>query len=144
MNNETAIYEDSEKEMLRVLECLLAEDTSITARAVARLHPTLKAASSITRSALLAKFQARQEELRRWRERTSKQSALTAAVMLEIKDRQVSDLEASVQLLTASHIAMLRAVGELGGFVKWAQFYESYASVRDELTTLKCPPRSRA
>lgn len=140
MNNETEILGDTEREMLRVLERLLAEDAEITARAVARLHPTLKAASSITRnsarSALLAQFQARQAEFRRWRSRTTKQSASDSAATLAALDRQVSDHEAAVQLLTASHVAMLRAVGELGGFAKWAQFYESYAAVRSKLEAL--------
>ena len=36
--------------MREVLESLLANDEDITARAVARLHPTIKAASSIIRS----------------------------------------------------------------------------------------------
>lgn len=140
MNDETEIFTDTEQEMLQVLERLLAEDIAITARAVARLHPTLKAASSITRSstrsALLAKYQARQREFRRWRGRTSKQSASSSAAMLATKDSQISDLEASVQLLIASHVAMLRAVGEIGGFAKWANFYESYAAVRNKLETL--------
>jgi len=141
MNNDIEDQGDAEREMIRVLEHLLAEDAPITARAVARLHPTLKAASSITRnsarSALVAKFQARQAELRRWKSRTTKQSSGKSAAMLEAKDRQVSDLEATVQLLVASHVAMLRAIGELGGFTKWAQFYESYATVRDQLETLE-------
>lgn len=140
MNDETKILGETEQEMLRVLERLLAEDAPITARAVVRLHPTLKAASSITRnsarSALLAKFQARQAEFRRWRNRTAKLSASDSAATLAAKDSQVSDLEVTVQSLTASHVAMLRAVGELGGFAKWAQFYESYAAVRNKLETL--------
>ncbi|WP_241640281.1 hypothetical protein [Rosenbergiella epipactidis] len=44
-----------------VLGDMLSRDEDITARAAARLHPTLKAASSITRSdsrsALLAQYQ---------------------------------------------------------------------------------------
>ncbi|WP_093559300.1 hypothetical protein [Pseudoduganella namucuonensis] len=140
MNNETEFQGDAEQELIRVLEYLLAEDVPITARAVARLHPTLKAASSITRntarSALLAKFQARQAEFRRWRSRSTKLSSSDSAATLAAKDSQISDLEANVQLLTASHVAMLRAVGELGGFAKWAQFYESYAMIRNKLSTL--------
>ena len=37
-------------EMRQVLDDLLARDEDITARSVARLHPQIKAASSITRS----------------------------------------------------------------------------------------------
>ena len=52
-----------------ILETLLADDEDITARAVARLHPSINAASSITRSEsrrkLLAEYQQRQTEYRR-------------------------------------------------------------------------------
>lgn len=130
-----------ETEMLQVLEQLLADDVAITARAVARLHPSLKAASSITRNstrrAILMQFQARQAEFRRWRSRTSKQSAIKSATALATQSGQISDLKSSVQMLTASHVAMLRAVGELGGFCKWAQFYESYAASRKKLEDLE-------
>ena len=45
-----------------------------------------------------------------------------------------------MQLLTASHLAMLRAVGELGGFSKWARFYEQYSQARDKLIELGAVP----
>ena len=35
---------------------------------------------------------------------------------------------------------MLRAVGELGGFAKWAQFFESYMEVGDNLAKLGAMP----
>lgn len=140
MNIKTETPGQTEQEMLGVLERLLAEDAEITARAVARLHPTLKAASSITRntvrSALLSQFQERQAEFRRWRSRTAKLSASDSAATLAALEQQVSNHEATIQLLTASHIAMLRTVGALGGFAKWAQFYESYAAVRTKLEAL--------
>jgi N-acetylmuramic acid 6-phosphate (MurNAc-6-P) etherase len=40
----------TDEQMRYVLEALLANDDDITARAVARLHPAISAASSITRS----------------------------------------------------------------------------------------------
>ncbi|MBY4714895.1 hypothetical protein [Burkholderia cepacia] len=120
-----------------ILEMLLADDKDITARAVARLHPSIKAASSITRSEvrskLLSEYQQRQSEYRRWRGRVAKRSGADTAVSLADKDIRIAELEATVQLLTASHLAMLRAVGELGGFSKWAKFYEEYRDARDKL-----------
>ena len=56
------------------------------------------------------------------------------------KDIRIAKLEATVQLLTASHLAMLRAVGELGGFSKWARFYEQYSQARDKLIELGAVP----
>ena len=46
--NEAASADDGK--MREILELLLTDDEDISARAVARLHPSIKAASSITRS----------------------------------------------------------------------------------------------
>ncbi|MGF6545813.1 hypothetical protein [Paraburkholderia youngii] len=130
--------------MRKILETLLADDEDITARAVARLHPTIKAASSITRSEsrsqLLAEYQQRQSAYRRWRIRIAKRSGSDTASSLADKDIRIAELEATVQLLTASHLAMLRAVGELGGFSKWAKFYEHHREARDRLAELGAMP----
>ncbi|OXC80738.1 hypothetical protein [Caballeronia sordidicola] len=131
-------------QMREILETLLADDEDITARAVARLHPSISAASSITRSKtrsrLLAEYQNRQAEYRRWRGRVAKRSGADTAVSLADKDIRIAELKATVQLLTASHLAMLRAVGELGGFSKWARFYEEYRDARDKLIDLGAVP----
>lgn len=133
-------------EMHRVLEDLLSRDEDITARAVARLHPQIKAASSITRSKersrMLAQYQERQAEFRRWRGRPGKLSGVAAASALADRDVRIAELESQVALLTASHVAMIRAVGELGGFSKWAQFYESYSGSRDQLAQLGALPEA--
>ncbi|MCX4177785.1 MULTISPECIES: hypothetical protein [Paraburkholderia] len=133
-------------QMREILETLLADDEDITARAVARLHPSLNAASSITRSEsrskLLAEYQQRQAEYRSWRGRVARRSGVDTATSLADKDIRITELEASVQLLTASHLAMLRAVGELGGFSKWARFYEQYRDARDKLAELGAIPEA--
>ena len=132
--------------MVKVLEQLLADDADITARAVARLHPSLAAASSITRNpmrmALLSKYQEQQATYRRWQSRTSRMSGTEQSAALAAKDARIAQLEATVQFLTASHAAMIRAVGELGGFSKWTKFYADYSSVRDKLITLGALPTS--
>lgn len=131
-------------EMEIILQGMLERDEDITARAVTRLHPRIKAASSITRnperSALLACFQKKQEEYRNWRHRLAKRSRDSTAMDMADKDIRIKELELQVEILTASHVAMLRAVGELGGFSKWAQFFESYKEVRDALTKLGAMP----
>lgn len=135
---------EHDAEMRIILETLLTEDQDITARAVARLHPTIKAASSITRSetrsTLLADYQKRQHEYRAWRGRVGKQSAVDTAATLAKKDRRIAELEDSVRILTTSHIALLRAVGAMGGFSKWAQFFEKHQEVRRELMDLGAMP----
>ncbi|KWK76946.1 hypothetical protein WM16_11465 [Burkholderia ubonensis] len=144
MTELSEITSSGDEQMCEILETLLASDEDITARAVARLHPSIKAASSITRSEsrskLLAEYQQRQSEYRRWRSRVAKRSGADTAASLADKDIRIAELEATVQLLTASHLAMLRAVGELGGFSKWAKFYEQYREARDKLAELGAIP----
>lgn len=128
-------------EMEKVLQDLLDRNESITARAVARLHPTIKAASSIirckNRSTLLANYQARQKEYQRWQGNLLKISKEKAAAALAEKDYRIAELERKVQILTASHVAMIRAVGEMGGFKRWAAFFDKFQSVRKELENLE-------
>ncbi|WP_237380982.1 hypothetical protein [Cupriavidus sp. SW-Y-13] len=102
--NEAASADDGK--MREILELLLTDDEDISARAVARLHPSIKAASSITRSEsrrrLLAEYQQRQAEYRRWRGRAAKRPGADMAATLADKDLRITELEATVQLLTAS------------------------------------------
>ena len=146
MNKASEVSSADDGKMREILEVLLTDDEDITARAVARLHPSISAASSITRSEsrrrLLAEYQQRQAEYRRWRGRAAKRSGADMAATLADKDLQIAELEATVQLLTASHVAMLRAVGELGGFSKWARFYEQYRDARDKLAELGAIPEA--
>ncbi|AAP85943.1 hypothetical protein OOOCML_33285 (plasmid) [Cupriavidus necator H16] len=146
MNKTNEVSSADDGKMREILEVLLTDDEDITARAVARLHPSIRAASSITRSEsrrrLLAEYQQRQAEYRRWRGRAAKQSGADMAATLADKDLRIAELEATVQLLTASHVATLRAVGELGGFSKWARFYEQYRDARDKLAELGAIPEA--
>jgi hypothetical protein len=129
---------------LRVLESLLEQDVNITARAVARLHPSLKAASSITRSEsrsrLVAQYRHRQNEFRRWRGRVGKRAGDQNAAALVDKQSRIDQMERTVALLTASHVAVLRSLGELGGFAKWAAFYERFGEARDALQKIGAIP----
>jgi broad specificity phosphatase PhoE len=140
-------YEDTESldtnidsDMLRVLESMLEKDETITARAVARNHPRLKQASSITRSSsrsrLLAEYKAKQEQYRRWHARAPKRSRDQLAAQLAQKESRIAQLERQVEILCVSHIAMIRTVGELGGTSKLLKLYEGYRDVRSELQRL--------
>lgn len=135
---------DSGASMLHILESLLERDVDITARAVARLHPSLKAASSITRSAsrstLVAQYRHRQNEFRRWRGRVGKLAGNQNAAVLADKQNRIDQMETMVALLTASHVALLRSLGELGGFAKWAAFYERFREARDALQKIGAIP----
>jgi hypothetical protein len=148
MTESTPLAPSDERTMREILEMLLERDDDITARAVARLHPTIRAASSITRSetrsALLTEYHHRQNEYRRWRGRVGKKSGVQVAAAIADKDTRIADLESHVALLAASHLAMLRAVGELGGFGKWAAFYDQFRQARQQLDRLGATPKFAA
>jgi hypothetical protein len=135
---------DVDESMLGILESLLERDVDITARAVARLHPSLKAASSITRSksrsTLVAQYRHRQNEFRRWRGRVGKRAGDQNAAALVDKQSRIDQMETMVAILTASHVALLRSLGELGGFAKWAAFYERFREARDALQKIGAIP----
>lgn len=136
-----------DNEMEDILRTMLETDEDITARGVIRRHASLSAASSITRnparSEMLAKYQTRQEEFRGWRTRLAKRSKDGAAMGMAEKDIRIAELERQVELLTASHVAMLRAVGELGGYAKWAKFFDSYKDIRNELMKMGAIPTAK-
>lgn len=131
---------DHDQEMIDVLEALLASDENITARAVARLHPTINAASSITRSEgrsqLLTEYQQRQLQYRNWRGRAGKRSGAEVAAALEQQNNRITELENNLEILVSSHVAMIRSVGAIGGFTKWAEFFETYRNTRKSLDSL--------
>lgn len=133
-------------EMVRILKEMLESDETITARAAARKHPSIQHASSITRhearSLLLDQYQAMQNERRAWLQRLPKYSRAKAASEMADKDRHIAELQKQVEFLRISHVAMIRAVGELGGMSKWLRFFESYREIRDELKKLAALPVS--
>lgn len=138
--------ESYDPEMEEVLKEMLDRDEDITARGVVRLYPKLNAASSITRNPnrlkLMMAYQAKQSEFRTWRKRLAKRSYDSSAMSMAEKDIQIKELERKIEMLTFSHVAMLRAVGELGGFAKWAKFYESFKEIRSELAKMGAIPDS--
>lgn len=134
----------NDPEFVLILEKMLQDNVDITARAVIRRHSVLKAASSITRNKdrilLLNEYQNKQNELRCWLKRLGKLSLDNTAKKLTEKDLRIAELEHQVEILTASHIALIRAVGEMGGFTKWAKFFQNYQSVVEELHSLRAIP----
>lgn len=138
------ITESYDEEMEQILQKMVDEDIDITARAVIRKHSKINAASTITRNKnrkeILLKYQEKQSEYRLWRKRLSKRSHSSAAMDMTTKDLRIKELESQVDVLTASHLAMIRAVGELGGFSKWTQLFENHESIISKLEALKSLP----
>jgi hypothetical protein len=143
MKEETAVSADGV--MQSILKELLTNNIDITAREVARRHPSINAASSITRiperRKLLEEYQAQQKTFREWAARSNKSSPARLQEQLAKRDLKIQELEHKVMILTASHVAMIKAVGELGGFPKWAAFFEKYEAVRKQLEAMGAMPK---
>jgi hypothetical protein len=134
-------------EMIDILEEMLLADATITARAVAKRHPSIQHASSITRHAgrseLLSKFRALQTERRGWVERMQKSSRNNIATTLAEKDQRIGDLQRQVEILKSALLAMFRVVGELGGMARFVTFYEDYREIREEMKRMGVMPKTK-
>jgi hypothetical protein len=139
-----SISEQDDVDMVRILQEMLETDVTMTARGVAKKHPFIQHASSITRhqnrSDLLARYQAMQNERRAWLKRLPKYSRAQTASQLADKDLRIAELERQIEILRVSHLAMIRAVGELGGTSRWLRFFEDYRDVGEELKKLGLLP----
>lgn len=127
----------SHTELTSVLEGLLARNEDVSARAVTRLHSSIRDASGITRHPerrqLLEQYQARQKELRKVLGQVQKSGTAIAADKLQQALERVRELEANEAARVASHLAMIHAVAEIGGTAKLQRFYKQYAEIRDRL-----------
>lgn len=125
--------------LLSVLESMLENDERITAHAIVRRIENLGAVSTLTRDTfrrdLIAHYQQMQMARNQWVERAKKNSQKRLIASLAMKDELIEDLERQVALLTASHKAIILAVGELGGLRAWQRFFSHY----DEHTLMVLP-----
>jgi hypothetical protein len=125
------------EELRAVLEGMLECNEDISARAVARLHSTLKEASGITRYPerrhILEKYQVKQKELRSMLGKVRHSGTAVAAGKLQVAAERVRELEENEQARVASHLAMIHAVAEMGGTAKLQLFYKRYSVIRDNL-----------
>ena len=125
------------EELRAILEGLLERNEDISARAIARLHSSVKDASGITRHperrTLLKNYQLRQQELRTALGNIRRSGTAVAAAQFEAANTRIRELEDSQAARIASHVAMIHAVAEIGGTAKLLQFYKRFASIRDRL-----------
>jgi type I site-specific restriction-modification system R (restriction) subunit len=142
----SSLSNEIDSKMIPILQEMLDSNETITARAVAKKHPSLKHASSITRnfarSDLLGRFQMQQNQYRAWQERMPKRSREQIASQLAQKDSRIAELERQIEILRISHLAMIRTVGELGGMGKLLKLYEGYREIRSELDRMAVLPKS--
>lgn len=132
-------------ELATILDALLAEDVTITAREVARRHPTLRNASAFTRDVarmiLIEQAQSRQVQLRT----TLNPHALRASSLsdqLHEKGVRIDALENQVKTLITSHAACIRAVMAAGGMAALQRYWKEYKAIGEALRDLSAFPDS--
>ncbi|RDI57232.1 HTH domain-containing protein [Microvirga subterranea] len=127
-----------------IIKELLLSNENVTARAIAKRIGC--STSTITRNKDRTKKVSdgavRQTQFRLHLEAASKQSMADLARKLEATEHQLAERKRQVQILLASHKAMLLAIGEAGGVAGWARFFSQYQSIRDELGRLGAIPES--
>jgi hypothetical protein len=108
---------------------MLEANEKLTARAVAR-RAGIGAASSITRDpvrrAMLEGFQREQDKRNDWVKRAKKQSLAKTENQLNRQAITISQFEQLLQLLVASHKAVLMGIDAVGGTREWLRFFRSY------------------
>jgi len=123
---------------------LINSDVEVTAREIARQADV--APSSITRDphrkAIIKAAKAKQSELRAWRKRQAKQSRDRDAESLTEKDLRIAELERRIDLLTASHKAMIMVIGEFGGMAGWQRFFPHWHQVEELLRDMGAMPNA--
>lgn len=136
---------DKAQVLEELLEAMIAENETITVRAVCRRSDgVFKHATDITRNtqrqAAVDAAIARQETIRTAVERSSKKSRGELERLVATKNDEIMQLQADKELLIASHRAMILAVAEMGGFATWRKFYDGYQAVIDRLEKMHAIP----
>jgi hypothetical protein len=130
-----------------LLEAMIAENETITARAIVRRSGNVfKHATDITRSetrsTMVENASKKQETIRTAVDRSSKKSRTELERLIAAKNAEIEQLQADKKLLIASHRAMILAVTEMGGFGIWKRFFDRYQSIIDRLEKMKCLPKA--
>lgn len=140
---------ERDERLRSALQRMLDRGERISARGVLKHLPDLRAPSSLTRDpsrrSMLEDFKSRQAERNAWVERAKKQSTARLQKLLADRDERIRELEHEVQLLVASHRAVVEAVGELGGLPVWKKAFDGYERCLQELVHVGAlPPPKKA
>jgi len=119
---------------------MLERGDRISARGALKHLQDVRSPSSLTRDpvrrAMVEEFRQRQAEGLAWTRRARKEPVARLDALLAERDRTIAELQHQVQLLVASHKALVHAVGELGGLPAWKKAFEQYEHCLDELRRL--------
>lgn len=124
---------------------MLERGDRISARGALKHLQDVRSPSSLTRDpvrrAMVEEFRQRQAEGLAWTRRARKEPVARLDALLAERDRTIAELQHQVQLLVASHRALVHAVGELGGLPAWKKAFEQYEHCLDDLTRLNASER---
>ncbi|NHZ91055.1 hypothetical protein F2P45_18830 [Massilia sp. CCM 8733] len=138
--------DEADTQLTAILESLLAENINISAREVAKRHPEVASASTITRDRarreLLEIYQLRQVELNKWQDRLKKGSKAEVATKLEQQQSRIEQLERNEEILLRGHVSLIAVMAELGGTTKLSSYYNRFSELRDSLAQLNALPES--
>lgn len=136
--------DEADTQLIAILESLLAENINISAREVAKRHPEVASASTITRDParreLLESYQLRQLELQKWQNRLAKGNKAEVATQMERQQSRIEQLERNEEILLRGHVSLIAVMAELGGTTKLAQYYAHFSELRNSLIQLNALP----
>lgn len=142
------LLDPTQSELNAVLGQLLEEDVDITAREVARRHPTIKTVTAFTRNAERSKVildaKQRQQAVRAVALDPHRKRAQSLSTQLERREAKLEELEKTCDALVTSHVACVRAVMRHGGMAALERFWHDYRAIGDELRSADAIPESAA
>lgn len=131
-----------ESRLKEILGDLLEKNEDVTARAVARALGV--APSTITRKSerarLVEQFRQNQQHLRNLLAKADKTSKGNLVSQIADRDRELEKLKRKIEVLTASHKALMLAVLEHGGIAGYWRFFEAYDGIKHELEAMGATP----
>lgn len=120
-------------ELRAILDALLAEDVTVTAREVARRHSCLNDASAFTRNTtrkeLIAEYAQRQADARAVLAPPESSGEEELSEKVRERNERIAELEQTVKNLVAAHVGLIRAVQLAGGFRSLEKFWGDYSEV---------------
>lgn len=138
---------DKNQTLEELLEAMVTEDDTISARAVVRRSEgVFKHASDITRNEArrrrIEEAIKKQETIRAAVNRSSKKSRTELEKLVAAKNDEIEQIRADREMLVASHRAMILAVAEMGGFSRWRAFFDGYQATIDRLEKIGSIPNA--
>jgi len=130
-----------------LLELMIAEDVTITARSIARRSEgVFKYASDLTRRparrTLVEAAQQRQATLRLAAAKLSKSSKIDVATRLEAAEDEIRRLKADREILVSAVRAAILAIGRIGGMKAWREYFPVYSDAFASLKRMGAGPEA--